>query len=126
MSVGATGRDARAWVTWALISALFFIITAATFDSLGVVLPAMVDELGWSWAKAGFGFTLLGFFCGITSTVPATLIRKWGVRACLAAGTVVMACAYLEACSARGMAAPAGAMDGVATSGQAAARRVVT
>jgi OFA family oxalate/formate antiporter-like MFS transporter len=103
MSFGAGGRDARAWLTWGLISALFFIITAATFDSLGVVLPAMVEELGWSWAKAGFGFTLLGFFCGITSTVPATLIRKWGVRACLAAGTAVMACAYLCLVRANGL-----------------------
>ena len=79
------------WLTLALMSALFFIITAATFDSLGVVLPAMVGELDWSWAEAGFGFTLLGFFCGITSTIPATLIREWGVRACLLVGTMVMA-----------------------------------
>jgi len=83
------------WLTLALMSALFFIITAATFDSLGVVLPAMVGELGWSWAKAGFGFTLLGFLCGITSTIPATLIRKWGVRVCLLAGTLVMGLAFL-------------------------------
>ncbi len=83
------------WLTLALMSALFFIITAATFDSLGVVLPAMVGELDWSWAKAGFGFTLLGFFCGITNSIPAILIRKWGVRACLLVGTLVMACAFL-------------------------------
>ncbi len=83
------------WLTLALMSALFFIITAATFDSLGVVLPAMVAELGWSWAKAGFGFTLLGFLCGITSTIPATLIRKLGVRVCLLVGTLVMGLAFL-------------------------------
>ena len=83
------------WLTLALMSALFFIITAGTFDSLGVVLPAMVDELGWSWAKAGFGFTLLGFLCGITSTIPAILIRKWVVRVCLLTGTLVMSLAFL-------------------------------
>jgi OFA family oxalate/formate antiporter-like MFS transporter len=83
------------WLTLALMSALFFLITAGTFDSLGVVLPAMVGELGWSWAKAGFGFTLLGFLCGITSTIPATLIRKWGVRVCLLVGTLVMGLAFL-------------------------------
>jgi hypothetical protein len=33
----------RAWLTLALVSALFFIITAATFTSLGVVLPDMVQ-----------------------------------------------------------------------------------
>ena len=63
-----TGRGA--WLTLAVMSALYFIITAATFGSLGMVLPAMVKELGWSWTGAGLGFTLLGFFCGITSAVP--------------------------------------------------------
>jgi MFS transporter, OFA family, oxalate/formate antiporter len=98
-----TERGGRAWLTLALMSALFFIITAATFDSLGVVLPAMVGELDWNWAKAGFGFTLLGFFCGITSTIPATLIRKWGVRTCLLVGTMVMACAFLCLAQADGL-----------------------
>ncbi len=85
----------RAWLTLALMSALFFIITAATFTSLGVVLPAMVTELGWSWTEAGTGFGLLAIFCGITSTVPAVLIRRFGVRACLLAGSGVMAAAFL-------------------------------
>ena len=89
----------RAWLTLALMSALYFIITAATFGSLGMVLPAMVKELGWSWTGAGFGFSLLGFFCGITSAVPAALIRRFGVRATLLAGCVVMGSAF--ACLAR-------------------------
>jgi len=90
-----TERGGRAWLTLALMSALYFIITAATFGSLGMVLPAMVKELGWTWTGAGFGFTLLGFFCGITSAVPAALIRRFGVRAALFAGCVVMALAFL-------------------------------
>lgn len=85
----------RAWVTLALMSALFFIITAATFAALGLVLPVMVAELGWNWTGAGFGFTLLGFFCGITSAVPAALIRRFGIRANLVAGSLVMGAAYL-------------------------------
>ncbi len=40
----------RAWLTLMLVSALFFMITGATFASLGLALPAMVtdleDELG--------------------------------------------------------------------------------
>jgi MFS family permease len=84
----------RAWATLGLMSALYFIITAATFGSLGLALPAMVNELGWSWTGAGFGFTLLGFLCGITSGVPAALVRRFGVRTCLFAGAVVMALAF--------------------------------
>jgi len=83
------------WLTLALMSALYFIITAATFGSLGLALPAMVAELHWTWTAAGFGFTLLGFFCGITSAVPAGLIRRFGVRAALLAGCVVMGLAFL-------------------------------
>jgi len=90
-----TGTGRRGWPTLALMSALYFIITAATFGSLGMVLPAMVKDLGWSWTGAGFGFTLLGFFCGITSAVPATLIRRFGVRASLLCGCVVMGLAFL-------------------------------
>lgn len=88
-------RGGRAWLTLALMSALYFIITAATFGSLGMVLPAMVKALGWNWTGAGFGFTLLGFFCGITSAVPATLIRRFGVRAALLCGSLVMGLAFL-------------------------------
>lgn len=88
-------RGGRAWLTLALMSALYFIITAATFGSLGMVLPAMVAALGWNWTGAGFGFTLLGFFCGITSAVPATLIRRFGVRATLLCGSLVMGLAFL-------------------------------
>ena len=87
-------RGGRAWATLGLMSALYFIITAATFGSLGLALPAMVKELGWTWTGAGFGFTLLGFLCGITSGVPATLVRRFGVRTCLVAGAVVMALAF--------------------------------
>jgi MFS family permease len=95
MTESGTERGGRAWLTLGLMSALYFIITAATFASLGLALPAMVAELHWSWTAAGFGFTLLGFLCGITSAVPATLIRRFGVRACLLAGCAVMALAFL-------------------------------
>jgi MFS family permease len=84
----------RAVLTLASVSLLFFLVTALTFSSLGVVLPAMVGELHWTYSGAGFGFTLLGVFCGITATIPATMIRRFGVRATLLAGGVVIAAAF--------------------------------
>jgi cyanate permease len=86
--------EIRAWATLASVSLLFFLVTALTFSSLGVVLPAMMAELHWSNSGAGFGYTLLGIFCGITSTIPATLIRRFGARATLLAGGAVMALAF--------------------------------
>ena len=85
----------RAWLSLALMSALFFILTATTYASLGLALPAMVAELHWSWTEAGTGFGLLGLFNGITSAVPATMIRRFGVRVTLLTGSAVMALAFL-------------------------------
>ncbi len=84
----------RPWVTLAAVSAVFFLITATTFSSLGVVLPAMIGELHWSWGGAGSGFSLLGVAAGITATIPASLIRRFGVRSTLAVGSLVMAAAF--------------------------------
>ena len=84
----------RAFLTLASVSLLFFLVTALTFSSLGVVLPAMMGELKWSYSGAGLGFTLLGVFCGITAMVPAMAIRRFGVRATLVAGGLVMALAF--------------------------------
>src|SRR6201995_1686716 len=63
----------------------------------------MVAEMGWSWTSAGFGFTLLGFFCGITSAVPASMIRRFGVRANLLARSVVLALAFVCLAQADGL-----------------------
>ena len=46
----------------ALTSALFFIITAATFSSLGMVLPAMVAELRLELDQRGLRFHPAGIF----------------------------------------------------------------
>jgi len=85
----------RAITTLAAMSVIFFLITATTFSSLGVVLPAMIQELHWSWGAAGTGFSLLGVAAGITATLPASMIRRLGVRANLVVGSLAMAGAFL-------------------------------
>lgn len=86
------------WRPWGLLgvfSLLLFLISAATFSSLGVVLPAMVADQQWSWAQAGLGFTLLGAFCGGSAWLPPLIIRRFGVRAALLLGTGVMAAGFV-------------------------------
>src|SRR3954464_9628620 len=85
----------RAWVTLLLVSALFFIITATTFSSLALALGAMVAEMKWSYSEAGIGFSLLAVLCGITSYIPAALIRRFGVRTTFLTGGAVMAAAFI-------------------------------
>ena len=79
------------WVTFASLSLLFFWVSAGTFSSLGVVLPAMVRELDWNWKQAGMGYTILGLACGLTSFLPAVLIRRIGVRGTILGGSIFLA-----------------------------------
>ncbi len=75
----------------ATLSTLDLLISAATFSSLGIVLPHMVSELEWNWSQAGLGFTILGAACGGSSLLPTLLIRKFGVRLALICGALLMA-----------------------------------
>lgn len=85
----------RPWLALAGLSLLFFLITAGTFTSLGVVLPDMVGQLHWSWSEAGFGYTLLALSCGLASYAPTLLVRRFGVRITLYAGSFMMVAGYL-------------------------------
>ena len=79
------------WVTFLALSLLFFVVSAGTFSSMGVVLPSMVRELHWNWKQAGMGYTLLGVGCGLASFIPAILIRRIGVPSTLVVGTILLA-----------------------------------
>ncbi len=82
------------WIPFLALSLLFFLVSAGTFSSLGVVLPAMVDEMHWSWTEAGLGYTLLGVACGLSSLAPAMFIRTVGVRGTIALGAVLGAVGF--------------------------------
>lgn len=77
------------------MSLLYFLLMAGTFNSLGLILPAMVQDFGMNWTEAGFGFTLLGTACGIISLLPAHLIRRIGVSGTLALGTAILFAGFL-------------------------------
>jgi cyanate permease len=76
-------------------SLCYFTITAATFSSLGVVLPSMVSELDWDWTIAGLGFTCLGIACGPSSYLPSITIRKWGLPATLIIGLIILIAGFI-------------------------------
>lgn len=95
----------RPWIAHGAFSLILFLITASTYSSLGVVLPAMVRDLGWSWTQAGLGFTLMGAATGLSSWFPAVMIRRWGLRATLLAGSAVMVAGLLGFAHAESLAA---------------------
>lgn len=82
----------RGWSLMVLVclSLLNFLGFASTFSALGVTLPAMVADQGWSWTVAGLGFTLLGVSSAFSSFLPALLIRRMGVRTPLVLGSFVL------------------------------------
>ena len=80
----------RGWINFALVSLLFFQVTAATFASLGVALPFMIEEMSWSWSGAGVGFSMLSFMVGIASRMPSWTLTKLGARATFGIGGVIM------------------------------------
>ena len=86
--------ERRRWLLFAIVSALFFHITASTFTSLGVVFVFMVQELSWNFTEAGFGFTLLSVLVGLSGTVPAWTLRKIGIKATFGVGGALMALAF--------------------------------
>ncbi len=95
MNIRTPNASPRAWGALAALGLLFFVITAGTFSSLGVVLPAMIKDLGWSWTQAGLGFTVLAVVCGLASYAPTLVIRTLGVRATLIGGGVILGAGFL-------------------------------
>lgn len=81
----------RHWWILVAITLGFFFLNAATFTSLGVALYSMSTDLRWSYAAAGFGFTLLGVATGVSSLLPAILIKRIGGRMTVALGMATLA-----------------------------------
>ena len=85
----------KRWWLFAIASLFFFFITAATFSSLGVALPYMIEEYSWSWSEAGTGFSLLALMVGLAGALPAWTIRRFGIKATYLTGSAVMACGFI-------------------------------
>jgi MFS transporter, OFA family, oxalate/formate antiporter len=78
------------WWLFAIVSLMFFLNTAATYASLGVALPYMIQDLGWSRAEAGTGFSLLALATGLAAPAPALFLRKFGIKVTYAAGGLLL------------------------------------
>jgi MFS family permease len=81
------------------VSLVFFFLNLSTFQSLGVVLFAMVAELHWSMTAVGTTFTFLGLACGLSSPLPGGLMGRIGARATIFIGSILLVigfvlCAY--------------------------------
>ncbi|MEM6850784.1 MAG: MFS transporter [Pseudomonadota bacterium] len=91
------------WAMLALVSAIFFVSTGGAFSSLGVLLPAMISDLGWNWTQGGAGFTVLALMTGLSSTLPAYTIRIGGMRLTYLSGGLILGGGFASLSAADGM-----------------------
>lgn len=78
------------WLGFGVICLFFFHVTSTTFTSLGVALPYMMKEMGWSYSGAGLGFSILALMVGLAALVPAWVIRRGSVKASFCMGGLIM------------------------------------
>jgi MFS family permease len=84
----------RAFALTLFLGIAFFLVTATTFASLGVLLPVMIAEFKWSWTTAGLGFTVLSLLTGVFSPIAASSLAQLGPVRHYALAGAVMAAGY--------------------------------
>ena len=68
------------WKLLAGLSVIYFLAIGLTFSGVGVVLPSMVAEFGWSRAQMGVGFALIAAIYGLSGPMVAHIIGRIGNR----------------------------------------------
>lgn len=87
----------RRWLVLIAVSLMFFFITSATFQSLGVVLFTMAKDLRWSQTEAGASFSVLGMTCCLSSLAPMALVNRIGTRWTMLLGGWTLGAGFLLA-----------------------------
>ncbi len=82
------------WHVLVCITFIYVFLNISAFNTLGVVLSYMVEGLGWSFAEAGFSYTVLGVACGLGSLLPMMCLKKFGARWTMALGSVLLFAGY--------------------------------
>lgn len=93
----------RARLVLIAVSAVFFFVSATTFQAMGIPLFAMAGELGWSEAAAGGAFMALGLTCAATSLLPVVLLPRIGGRWTIVLGCLVLVAGFALAWLGRGL-----------------------
>ena len=79
------------WILLATIGLIYMICVGAGFYGLSVMMPAMIDDLGWTRAEASAGFSLMAMVLGLSGPLITNLMKKIGPRLTIIIGGVVCA-----------------------------------
>ncbi|HTJ64127.1 MAG TPA: MFS transporter [Alphaproteobacteria bacterium] len=78
-------------------AAIFVFGSATTFSTMGIVLFAMLRDLGWSETVAGGAFTTLILTCCVAHLLPVPLMARIGARWTIVSGGLVLAVGFIVA-----------------------------
>ncbi len=80
-----------------LAAAIFVFGSATTFSTMGIVLFAMLRDLGWSETVAGGAFTTLILVCCVAHLLPVPLMARIGARWTIVSGGLILAIGFVVA-----------------------------
>ena len=88
----ASGSTQRffGWKNVALLFGVYMLAVGFVYYSFNVIFPEMVTSMNWSRGDASWGQTLHGLLYGVFVPVAAFSVNKWGARATIVAGIVVL------------------------------------
>lgn len=84
------------WKLLAGLCAIYFLTTGSLFYGFGVVLPAMIADMGWSRTEASVGFSVLALVMGMSGPVVAIAVKRFSARRTIALGGVMAALGALS------------------------------
>jgi MFS family permease len=91
-SPGARPGPPRLFYGWIVVAGAFLILFMAygTQYAFGVFFAALVDEFGWSRASLSGVFSLYAFTYSVLAVVSGRLTDRWGPRAVISIGGVLL------------------------------------
>jgi len=79
------------WILLASIGTIYMATTGAVFYGLSVMMPAMIEDLGWTRAEATTGFAILSLVIGFAGPLVTVMMKKIGPRLTIFFGGFVTA-----------------------------------
>lgn len=79
------------WILLSTIGFIYMICVGSVFYGLSVMMPAMIEDLGWTRAQGTAGFAVLSLVIGLSGPVITAIMKKTGPRQTIILGGFVTA-----------------------------------
>lgn len=79
------------WILLASIGTIYMATTGSVFYGLSVMMPAMIEDLGWTRAQATTGFAILSLVIGFAGPLVTIMMKRVGPKVTIFLGGFVTA-----------------------------------